>query len=723
MTQCSPLKMSSSLLLRRLATRNHSHHSVKQISRYSRQCFSTNTSTKEETQKRRRRTLPEDGITISHFLTSQDKSPNLSNSKTAPNNTIDDIGQSPIPISLHGTEEDLKKQIMGQQDLNDATPLKFHLKTYGCQMNVSDSDIVRSILLESNMKETKDEMDADVLFTNTCAIRENAEAKIWHRLQELRGKDRNQPKKNEFGQKQKRIIGVLGCMAERLKEDMFKQGTADLIAGPDAYRDLPRLVSMLLPSSHNYTNQTSSQQQEETEQQERVMNVQLSLDETYADVKPVRTNPDDVSAFVSIMRGCNNMCSYCVVPFTRGRERSRDFHSIVEETRQMVEHDNLKEVILLGQNVNSYHDKKSMSSDTDHNNNIDATQNATTDYQTSNPGFTNMYRLRGGSGYYFADLVAAISDLSPELRVRFTSPHPKDYPPDLLQLMSERHNICNQLHMPAQSGNSAVLKRMRRGYTREAYMQLIQDVWDVIPDVAISSDFIAGFCGETEEEHLDTLSLLEFVKYEQAFMFAYSMRGKTHAYRTMEDDVAQDVKGRRLSEIINVFRNNVQRKNEEVELGRLRVVLVEGEAKKRGMEDQIMWNGRTDQNKRILFPALEEQNGLIWTEDVSKGLFVPNQNIIQNNDNIDHSVVVDQLLSNRELNTSMVPIQAGDYVVVEVTEVKGHTLRGKALCRTTLQQWEELKVMHGTEEQNLSKLYQELYSVNRMRQEQEMNVL
>jgi MiaB/RimO family radical SAM methylthiotransferase len=305
----------------------------------------------------------------------------------------------------------------------------------------------------------------------------------------------------------------------------------------------------------------------------------------------------------------------------------------------------VKEVVLLGQNVNSYHDKSEAA--------LLAQPEST--YHTSNGGFSNLYRLRGGAGYYFSDLVEAVSDLDPELRVRFTSPHPKDYPPELLQLMAERSNVCSQLHMPAQSGNTEVLERMRRGYSREAYLQLIDDVRTTIPDVAISSDFIAGFCGETEEEHADTLSLMETIAYDQAYMFAYSMRGKTHAHRSMVDDVDADVKKRRLQEVINVFRTGVQKRNEQVEIGRLRLVLLEGESKRSTPENPAL-SGRTDQNKRIIFPdepCFDRAGGAA-----------------------DGGVDV--------------RLQRGDYGVMEVTEAKGHTLRGRLLWRTTLQEFSQL---------------------------------
>ena len=420
---------------------------------------------------------------------------------------------------------------------------------------------------------------------------------------------------------------------------------------------------------------------------ERAVNVQLSLDETYADITPVRANPGDVSAFVSVMRGCNNMCSYCVVPFTRGRERSRELDSIVAEARHLYETEGVKECILLGQNVNSYHDRSE---------NARAARPAPEGlskerefgYRTSNDGFTNLFKLRGGAGYYFADLVEAVSDISAELRVRFTSPHPKDYPPELLALMAERPNVCNQLHMPAQSGSSAVLERMRRGYTREAYMQLIDDVRSTIPDVAISSDFISGFCGETEEEHRDTLSLMEHVAYDQAYMFAYSMRGRTHAHRTMEDDVPEDVKMRRLNEVINVFRTKVQERNDAMEVGRIRLVLVEGESKK-SRPGQRAFSGRTDQNKRIVFPidGNEEGGDLVgqcWSEEEIAPMLQQTNGW------------------SGEISPSVkVPLRSGDYAAVLVTEARGHTLKGQALWRSSLQGFNSLSLAANEMEQKI----------------------
>jgi len=519
--------------------------------------------------------------------------------------------------SKHAVNPETEKNDPSSPKVVPTSDTKFHLKTYGCQMNVTDTDIVRSLLLQHGMEEVSMEKDADVLLTNTCAIRENAEKKVWNRLRAIQSATNKQ--------KQQQIVGVLGCMAERLKHGLLEDGLADLVVGPDAYRDLPKLIDGLLEN-----------------EQETAVNVQLSLEETYADVTPVRKDKDGLSAFVSVMRGCNNMCSYCVVPFTRGRERSRPFDSIVNEVQQMLQAENpLREIILLGQNVNSYHDRNAAA--------VDA-RPSPDNYFTSNIGFTNLYRLRGGAGYYFADLVEAVSDLDPELRVRFTSPHPKDYPPSLLQLMAERDNVCSQLHLPAQSGNTEVLKRMRRGYSREAYLELIDTVRSTLgsEEVALTSDFITGFCGETEAEHEDTLSLLEYVKYDQAFLFAYSMRGKTHAHRSMKDDVPPEVKSRRLQEMIHVFRSRLQERNDNIEVGRLRLVLMEGPSKK-SAPGRLTWSGRTDQNKRVVFPQT-----LCSTQDY--------------------------------LNVE-VELKPGEYGVVEITDARVGTLRGNLLWRTTLQEF------------------------------------
>lgn len=395
-------------------------------------------------------------------------------------------------------------------------------------------------------------------------------------------------------------------------------------------------------------------------------------------------------SFATIILQCychviiNNIPQFSVVPFTRGRERSRELESIVEESRGLFEN-GVKEIVLLGQNVNSYHDRSDNAIQSKPSVSTDTAGDYKAGYKTSNDGFSNLFRLRGGAGYYFVDLVEAISDIDPELRVRFTSPHPKDYPPELLSLMAERHNVCNNLHMPAQSGSTTVLERMRRGYSREAYFELIDDVRSTIPDVSISSDFITGFCGETEEEHADTLSLMEQVKFDQAYMFAYSMRGKTHANRTMQDDVPEDVKSRRLQEVIAMFRNNVQQRNDEHEVGKLRLVLVEGESKKSSAEARS-WGGRTDQNKRIIFPTKETPQ--CWSEEsvnpILSTLSQPNTD-----------PTMRSALMYNFVQSPKVQIEAGDYAVVEVTEARGHTLRGKLLWRASMQGFQEMGLTQG----------------------------
>ena len=525
-------------------------------------------------------------------------------------------------------------------------------------MNVSDSEIVRSVLLgtgkfkelpivqEKNGEDVSEPVEPDIYLTNTCAIREGAEQRVVTRLQELRARNR------EKQRGQRAIIGVLGCMAERLKDALLKDDMADLVVGPDAYRDLPQLLRNLLAPSNQ-------------DRRQHAINVQLSVDETYSDITPLRhaSEHDSVAAFVSIQRGCANRCSFCIVPFTRGVERSRPLSSIVDEVRRLHFDDGIKEVTLLGQNVNSYHDRSEEALVT----------NSSASYQLSNSGFRSRIQ-RSDAGFFFADLLDAVSNISPhQLRVRYTSPHPKDYPAPLLQLMAERPNICNHLHMPAQSGSSSVLQRMKRGYTREAYLQLLEDARATIPDVAVSSDFIAGFCDETEEEHQDTISLLEQVRYDQAFMFAYSRREGTHAARTMTDNVPEEVKQRRLREIIDTYQEVVRAKNKLEEVGRIRLVLVEGETKKRSRDvDGVRtWQGRTDQNKRIVFPVGS------WDDD---DLAVPCWSEVDARSRMDRlrnpvTMMDEALLADAPSER----LQKGDYAVVYVTEARGHTLRGR-LC-------------------------------------------
>lgn len=404
-------------------------------------------------------------------------------------------------------------------------------------MNFSDSEIVNSIMSDQGHKPAATPEQADIVFVNTCSIRDNAERKVWDRLKYLR----SVRAKNQQGQ----IVGVLGCMAERIREKFLdEEKLVDLVVGPDAYRDIPNLLAQV-------------------DDGRKAVNVILSLEETYADIAPVRTTGNGVTAFVSIMRGCDNMCSFCVVPFTRGRERSRAIDSILDEIRQLSD-SGYKEVTVLGQNVNSYND----------------------------------------NGTSFAELMYRASLINPEMRIRFSTSHPKDFPDELLSIINERPNICNYIHIPAQSGNSEVLKRMRRPYTREEYLSLIERMKEIIPGVALSTDIITGFCGETEEQHQDTLSLMETVRYDLAYMFAYSERERTLAHRKFEDDIPEDVKKRRLSEIIDLQMRNQAEANKQ-EIGRTHLVLVEGESKRNA--DQL--NGRTDTNKMVVFDRMDYQPG------------------------------------------------------------------------------------------------------------------
>lgn len=413
---------------------------------------------------------------------------------------------------------------------------KFYIETYGCQMNFADSEIVNSILIEEGMTATQTAESADVILVNTCSIRENAETKVWNRLKEFRSLKKSNSDLT---------VGVLGCMAERIKDQIIEEEQlVDIVVGPDAYRDIPRLL-------------------EEVDDGRKAVNVLLSLEETYADIAPIRTTGNGVSAFVSIMRGCDNMCSFCVVPFTRGRERSRPMESILGEIRQLSD-EGYKEVTLLGQNVNSYKDGENT----------------------------------------FTTLMDAASLINPEIRFRFSSPHPKDFPDDLLHLIAVRPNLCNYIHIPAQAGSDSMLERMRRPYTREQYLALIDKMKSIIPGLSLSTDIIAGFCGETEEEHDQTMTLMAQVEYDLAYMFAYSERERTLAYRKFEDDVPEDVKKRRLTEIITQ-QMNIQKERNILEVGKRHLVLVEGTSKR--SEEQM--SGRTDTNKMVIFDRMNFQKG------------------------------------------------------------------------------------------------------------------
>jgi tRNA-2-methylthio-N6-dimethylallyladenosine synthase len=421
-------------------------------------------------------------------------------------------------------------------------PRKLLLESYGCQMNFSDSEIVASILAQEGFSTTRDPEEADLILLNTCAIRDNAEQRIRGRLDYLRSVKKRKPEMQ---------IGVLGCMAERLREKLLdEEKLVDMVVGPDAYRDLPNLIDKL-------------------DEGQKAVNVLLSREETYAEITPVRLNSNGITAFISIMRGCDNMCSFCVVPFTRGRERSRDPQSIVQEARDLFTQ-GYREVTLLGQNVDSY--KWNFNSKGEI---VDASK------PTVN----------------FAQLLEMVALIHPDLRIRYSTSHPKDMTDDVLHIMAKYENICKYIHLPVQSGNSDVLKRMNRGYTREWYLDRIASIRRIMPDCAISTDVITGFCGETDDEHADTISLMAEVKYEMAFMFKYSERPKTLAERKFEDDVPEEIKGSRLQEVIELqMKGAAERTRSHV--GRVHRILVEGFSKK----SQEHLQGRNSQNIVIVFP-------------------------------------------------------------------------------------------------------------------------
>ena len=433
--------------------------------------------------------------------------------------------------------------LMLDAEVNSAKkPRKLLLESYGCQMNFSDSEIVASILAQEGFSTTRDPEEADLVLLNTCAIRDNAEQRIRGRLDYLRSVKKRKPEMQ---------IGVLGCMAERLREKLLdEEKLVDMVVGPDAYRDLPNLIDKL-------------------DEGQKAVNVLLSREETYAEITPVRLNSNGITAFISIMRGCDNMCSFCVVPFTRGRERSRDPQSIVQEARDLF-NQGYREVTLLGQNVDSY--KWNFNSKGEI---VDATK------PTVN----------------FAQLLEMVALIHPDLRIRYSTSHPKDMTDEVLHIMAKYENICKYIHLPVQSGNSDVLKRMNRGYTREWYLDRIASIRRIMPDCAISTDVITGFCGETDEEHADTISLMAEVKYEMAFMFKYSERPKTLAERKFEDDVPEEIKGSRLQEVIELqMKGAAERTRSHV--GRVHRILVEGFSKK----SQEHLQGRNSQNIVIVFP-------------------------------------------------------------------------------------------------------------------------
>ena len=468
----------------------------------------------------------------------------------------------------------------------------FFLETRGCQMNVNDAEIVRSLLLEAGYAETESETMADVVLINTCAIRDKAEAKVWGRLHKLRSDEKKTLKRRQ--------IAVLGCMAERVKEDLFRQNLADVVAGPDAYRDLVRLLS-----------------------DGGGINAQFNLEETYLDVAPVRRDPTSQhGAFVSVQRGCSNMCSFCIVPYVRGRDRSREPESILRECLTLYEKQEVKEITLLGQNVNSYasfgvmnnSDHLMTTTTTMNNNNNNNNNNFNSDNKRAyslgfeKPFVRSLKRDEDDSACRFAELLVLVAESCPGARIRFTSPHPKDFPDVLLEAIRDTPNIAKQLHLPAQSGSSRVLEHMRRGYTAEAYRELICHVRQVLgDDVALSSDFIAGFCGETEEDHLATLDLIETVEYDQAFLFAYSPRPGTHASRHLKDDVAENTKKRRLRELMAAYDKGRRAKAYRA-IGSRTTLLVEGPPSRAPTHNMAFSGdkgdflvGRNDANRKIIF--------------------------------------------------------------------------------------------------------------------------
>ena len=417
--------------------------------------------------------------------------------------------------------------------IQDPSRPKVYIETYGCQMNVNDSEVILSILQDAGYVLTEDIAQADVILANTCSIRDNAEQRIWGRIDQFKIQKRN---------RKGVVIGIVGCMAERLKDELLK--AVDIVAGPDSYRTLPELIKAVTPDSPQ-------------------INVLLSHEETYAEISPVRLDKNGISAFISIMRGCNNVCSYCIVPYTRGRERSRDAHTIVREARELWEN-GYKEVTLLGQNVDSY-----MWEDVN-----------------------------------FAKLLEMVAEVDPQLRVRFSTSHPKDISDEVIYTMARHENICRHIHLPVQSGSSVMLDKMRRKYDREWYLERVDKIRSVMPDCGITTDVIAGFSGETEQDHADTLSLMEKVVFDSAFMFAYSERPGTLASKKYPDDIPYEVKTARLNEII-ALQGRMSLKSNEKEIGKVMKVLVEGPSKKN--PDQLC--GRAGSNKMCVFPSRGEKPG------------------------------------------------------------------------------------------------------------------
>lgn len=428
---------------------------------------------------------------------------------------------------------------------------KMFLESYGCQMNFSDSEIVASILSNEGYNTTSQLEEADLVLLNTCSIREKAEQTVRKRLSQFNAIKRKKPDM---------VIGVLGCMAERLKTKFLEEEhLVDLVVGPDAYRDLPNLLK-------------------NTDDGRNAINVLLSKEETYADISPIRLGGNGVTAFVSITRGCDNMCTFCVVPFTRGRERSRDPHSILKECKELREN-GYKEITLLGQNIDSYL------------------------WYGGGPkkDFLKASELQRATAINFAQLLNMVAEACPEIRIRFSTSNPQDMHEEVLHVMAKHDNICKYIHLPVQSGSTTVLQRMNRQHTREEYINLVDKIREIVPDCAISHDIIAGFCGETEEEHQETLSLMKYAKYDFGYMFAYSERPGTLAHKKMKDDVPAEIKSRRLKEIINL-QQELSLERMKTYTNKVHEVLIEGTSKK----SKDKWYGRISQNAVVVFTKTDQ---------------------------------------------------------------------------------------------------------------------
>lgn len=460
-------------------------------------------------------------------------------------------------------DESIQGQAYGQEEEIDSGKKKFYIESYGCQMNFSDSEIVASILSGMGFVPTQQISRADLILVNTCSVRDKAEETVRKRLRVFNAEKTKRPGT---------MIGVLGCMAERLKKKFLEEERlVDMVVGPDSYRDIPNLIATV-------------------EEGDKGINVLLSREETYADIAPMRLDSNGICAFISIMRGCDNMCSFCVVPFTRGRERSRDAFTIISEAQDLYNR-GYREVTLLGQNVDSY--------------------------KWENP--------ETGQIVDFALLLKMVAEVNPLLRVRFSTSHPKDITDEVLHTMAAYHNICKYIHLPVQAGSSRILELMNRTYDREWYIDRIDAIRNIIPDCAISTDVISGFCTETEEDHQETLSIMEYAQYSMAYMFFYSERPGTLAARKYEDDIPEEVKKRRLNEVIELQRT-ISLKHNLNDIGKRYEVLIEGDSKKSGEQ----FKGRNSQNKMIVFDKIDG-------------------------------------------------IKAGDYINVEVTEATSATLLGKII--------------------------------------------